>query len=186
MSKKKTFWPYGILLSLFAIVLACIATIVFASQYPVYEDKVYFQTYQEVDENINEIRAKQEIFEKFFSVSLDLNSSKDKKGRVVYDLNQDQNTLRFVLKDKIENISSKFSAELLLTRPHTNEQDAKLGLEILQNTGINSNVKEHFINVVLPRLEKGRWQLQLKIIADKDDGINTQAVGFYTYEIFVR
>ena len=45
---KKTFWPYGILLSLFAIVCACVVTIIYASNYPVYEDDSFLGKYQEV------------------------------------------------------------------------------------------------------------------------------------------
>ncbi|MEJ3913127.1 hypothetical protein WGW30_08675, partial [Campylobacter jejuni] len=34
LESKKTFWPYGILISIFAIVVACVATIIVASNYP--------------------------------------------------------------------------------------------------------------------------------------------------------
>nr|MBP3725376.1 hypothetical protein [Campylobacter sp.] len=43
---KKTFWPYGILLSLVAIVIACVITIIICLDYPVYTDDSYFDTYQ--------------------------------------------------------------------------------------------------------------------------------------------
>ena len=71
LDKKKSFWPYGILLSIFAIVLACIATIIFASQYPVYEDDSFFLSYQEVKDNYDELETKQNNFDKNFALKLD-------------------------------------------------------------------------------------------------------------------
>ena len=70
MSKKKTFWPYGIVLSIFAIVCACVATIIFSSFYPVYEDEFYFDKYQNVKYDYEGIEKKQANFNKNFEVSL--------------------------------------------------------------------------------------------------------------------
>ena len=78
-TNKKTFWPYGILLSLFAIVGACIATIIYASNYPVYEDDSFLSKYQEVDYNFNEIKLKDENFKNSYQVSLNLKPQIDKK-----------------------------------------------------------------------------------------------------------
>ena len=80
-TNKKTFWPYGILLSLFAIVGACIATIIYASNYPVYEDDSFLSKYQEVDYNFNEIKLKDENFKNSYQVSLNLKPQIDKKKR---------------------------------------------------------------------------------------------------------
>ena len=79
-TNKKTFWPYGILLSLFAIVGACIATIIYASNYPVYEDDSFLSKYQEVDYNFNEIKLKDENFKNSYQVSLNLKPQIDKKS----------------------------------------------------------------------------------------------------------
>ena len=49
---KKSFWPYGIVLSIVAIILACAATIVVAINNPVEMDSAYMQSHQSVDENI--------------------------------------------------------------------------------------------------------------------------------------
>ncbi|MFG5141885.1 hypothetical protein O8I45_08665, partial [Campylobacter lari] len=46
MENNKSFWPYGILISLGLIVIACIVTIFIASKAPVYEDNFYFDSYQ--------------------------------------------------------------------------------------------------------------------------------------------
>ncbi|EFU5122702.1 hypothetical protein ACMHOY_001450, partial [Campylobacter jejuni] len=53
LETKKSFWPYGILLSLLAIIIACIVTIFIASHHPVYEDDFYFDSYQNVENNYN-------------------------------------------------------------------------------------------------------------------------------------
>lgn len=184
---KKTFWPYGILLSLLAIIVACVATIMVASNHPVYEDDFYFDSYQNVENNYNEIQINQANFEKFFDVNLDLNSSKDKKGRVIYDLNQ--NEVHFIITDKIKGHPKNLRAELLLTRPHTSKQDEKIKVEVVQDSKTidKESLHKYFIDVKLPKLQNGRWQLKLKIFAD---GLlmenNQKVIGFYTYEIFAR
>ena len=53
---KKSFWPYGIVLSIVAIILACVATIVVAINNPVEMDSAYMQSHQSVDENITFIK----------------------------------------------------------------------------------------------------------------------------------
>ncbi len=85
-TNKKTFWPYGILLSLFAIVGACIATIIYASNYPVYEDDSFLSKYQEVDYNFNEIKLKDENFKNSYQVSLNLKPQIDKKKREFFEV----------------------------------------------------------------------------------------------------
>lgn len=188
MSKnKKTFWPYGILLSLLAIIVACVATIMVASNHPVYEDDFYFDSYQNVENNYNEIQINQATFDKFFSVNLDLNSSKDKKGRVIYNLNQ--NEVHFIVTDKIKGYPKNLHAELLLTRPHTSKQDEKIKVEVVQDSKTidKESLHKYFIDVKLPKIQSGRWQLKLKISADEiSTGDNQKAIGFYIYEIFAH
>ena len=67
MQKKKTFWPYGILISIFTIVCSCAYTIYYSLDYPVYMDDYYFNKYQKVDNNFNEIQAAQANFRREFS-----------------------------------------------------------------------------------------------------------------------
>ena len=49
MQKNKTFWPYGIVISIFAIVCSCAYTIYYSLDYPVHMDDYYFDKYQKVD-----------------------------------------------------------------------------------------------------------------------------------------
>ena len=66
--KQKSFWPYGILLAIILCVAACVATIIISLNHPVQLDSFYMDRYQNVDENINEIKAAQGRFEEKFSV----------------------------------------------------------------------------------------------------------------------
>ena len=53
---KKTFWPYAIVLSFIAIIIACAVTIIIALKHPVEMDSSDMQSYQNVDENITFIK----------------------------------------------------------------------------------------------------------------------------------
>ncbi|TKX29861.1 hypothetical protein CQA38_03590 [Campylobacter sp. MIT 12-5580] len=181
-TKKKTFWPYGILLSILAIILACVATIIFSLDYPVYEDDSFMQKYQSVDRNINDIKQKQTRFEEDYRLSLNLKPKFDKKKREFYELESLATELEILLHEISEDRSAhNISFEALLTRPHTNKQDTKL--EIL-SFSLTNKLKKSFntysLKIALPNLEKGRWQLKLK--AQKND---TQ-VAFYTYNLVIQ
>ncbi|HEB9289334.1 TPA: FixH family protein [Campylobacter coli] len=170
LESKKTFWPYGILISIFAIVVACIATIVVASNYPVYEDDFYFDSYQNVENNYNVIQKQQEQFDALFKVEFQ-NDKVDFIGKrkiASYAIDTTSYLAKFkitALNDqaKIQNLKS----EILLTRPHTREFDQKL----------LGQIQDGVLSVSLPQLEKGRWQLKIKL--STDDG----TVGFFSYEL---
>lgn len=177
MSKKKTFWPYGIILSIFAIVCACVATIIFSSFYPVYEDEFYFDKYQNVKYDYEGIEKKQANFNKNFEVSFDSikDTKKDERGRIFYIL--DKNLL-FTIKPKLcdecefaKDFSlANFSSSLLLTRPHTSKDNQHLELELIDNNKLG---------VTLGNLSQGRWQLKLKLQADDDN------IGFFTFDFVI-
>lgn len=154
---KKTFWPYGIVLSIIACIIACIATIVISLDYPVEMDNTYLQKYQSVDQNINQILISQAKFEKNFSVKLIKNELK---------LNE-QNSIEILVGKKSSELNSP-KATILLTRPETNSHNLHLGShyegEILKTQPF------------LPNLV-GRWQLIVKL----DD---TNSTGFYKFELF--
>jgi len=65
---KKSFWPYSIVLSIVAIILACAATIVVAINNPVEMDSAYMQSHQNVDENITFIKESEVRFDKKFDL----------------------------------------------------------------------------------------------------------------------
>ncbi len=172
MFKEKTFWPYGILLSIFGIILACVATIIFASNYPVYEDDFYLGKYQNVDYNFNEIQQKQANFDKLFKLVF-LNNKTSFTGQrnlKTYEVFPGE-FLKFRL-EKLDHLEPQtIEAEILLTRPHQNTQDQVL----------NAQIKNELLSLNLPNeLEKGRWQLKLKLRA------NDEAVGFHTFELRIQ
>lgn len=187
---KKTFWPYGILLALFAIVCACAVTIIYASNYPVYEDDSFLEKYQEVDYNFNEIQQKNENFKRNYTINLNTKPQFDDKKRPFYEVKFGTKELVFII-DEIEEHKSANDIELtlLLTRPHTNTQDSWLQTSelVLSNTPFidqtSTERKKSFhhytFNATLPELQKGRWQIKLK--ATK----NENSVGFYEFNLVV-
>ena len=192
-TNKKTFWPYGILLSLFAIVGACIATIIYASNYPVYEDDSFLSKYQEVDYNFNEIKLKDENFKNSYQVSLNLKPQFDKKKREFYEVKPAQVlTFRVAERNDLSKSASDINATLLLTRPHTNKQDEWLQTSEFKlankpfkdkfgklSTGYKKHSNAYTFTANLPNLAQGRWQLKLKLAKDEN------SIGFYEFNLLV-
>lgn len=162
---KKTFWPYGILLSILAIVIACITTIVIASDYPVYEDNFYFDTYQNVESNYNKIQNNQKHFDENFKLHIKDKESFIYKRKLVYYINEGQNEFRIFIENLKNYDLNKLQIEALLSRPHTNKNDEKLQVKLDVNELVfDFNVKE-----------KGNWQLLLKITQ------NENSIGFFKF-----
>lgn len=188
MDKKKSFWPYGILLSIFAIVLACIATIIFASQYPVYEDDSFFLSYQEVKDNYDELETKQNNFDKNFALKLDdrelkeqvIDTKRDKKAYILKDSNL---TLLLIKQQKGKFDFKDVNLTAKLTRPHTNENDTFLqGVEeygVVNVPIVGAKFDTKIYSFILPPLAKGRWQLKVK-------AENEEILGFKSFEFFVQ
>lgn len=192
-TNKKTFWPYGILLSLFAIVGACIATIIYASNYPVYEDDSFLSKYQEVDYNFNEIKLKDENFKNSYQVSLNLKPQIDKKKREFFEVKPAQVLVfRVAERNDLSKNASDINATLLLTRPHTNKQDEWLQTSEFKlankpfkdkfgklSTGYKKHSNAYAFTANLPNLAQGRWQLKLKLAKDEN------SIGFYEFNLLV-
>lgn len=192
-TNKKTFWPYGILLSLFAIVGACVATIIYASNYPVYEDDSFLSKYQEVDYNFNEIKLKDENFKNSYQVSLNLKPQIDKKKREFFEVKPAQVLVfRVAERNDLSKKASDINATLLLTRPHTNKQDEWLQTSEFKlankpfkdkfgklSTGLKKHSNAYTFTANLPNLAQGRWQLKLKLAKDEN------SIGFYEFNLLV-
>lgn len=193
-AKKKTFWPYGILLSLFAIVCACVVTIIYASNYPVYEDDSFLGKYQEVDYHFNEIQQKDKAFKREFRVSLNLKPRLDERKREIYEIKAGTKELEFFVQELWEDRhANNIKFTLLLTRPHTNAQDKWLQANelVLYNepyvinergqtsTRLKKSFNRYAFKAALPELEKGRWQVKLN--AQKDE----KRIGFYEFNLVV-
>lgn len=175
---KKTFWPYGILLSILAIVLACVATIIFASNYPVYEDDSFFLSYQEVKDNYDQLELRQKKFEKNFTLKLDDSGLTrqiidSKRQREAYILTS-SNLILHLSKEPESKLDFKdMRLSFKLTRPHTRENDVFLQ----EKRTIEKGKLTAYLD--LPPLAKGRWQLKVK-------AENEQILGFKSFEFFVR
>ena len=142
---KKTFWPYAIVLSIIAIIIACVATIVIALQNPVEMDSAYMQSYQKVDENITFIKESEARFDEKFGLKFE----PEFKGL--------QGKFKFHLTPKNGEISS-LSYEILLTRPQTNKDNKTLSASWQENELVSESVS----------LKEGRWQLLLRLSDKKD------------------
>jgi len=142
---KKTFWPYAIVLSIIAIIIACIVTIVIALQNPVEMDSAYMQSYQRVDENITFIKESEARFDEKFGLKFEPN------------LDGLNGKFKFYITPKSGEISS-LSYEILLTRPQTNKENKTLNASWQNNELISQSVS----------LKEGRWQLHLRL-SDKQD-----------------
>ncbi|MDO5045384.1 FixH family protein [Campylobacter sp.] len=154
-NNTKTFWPYAIVLSIIAIVIACIATIVIALKNPVQMDNFYMDRYQNVDENINEIRDTHKRFETKYAVAFDNPNPRAMEGE-----------FEFKITPKSAELPN-FKTQILLTKPETNEFNEELSL---------AQQKEVLKTAKVKLAKEGRWQILLKI----NDGEDT---GFYKFDI---
>lgn len=175
---KKTFWPYGILLSILAVVAACVATIIFASNYPVYEDDSFFLPYQEVKDNYDQLELRQKEFEKNFTLKLDDSGLKkqiidSKRQREAYILTSSNLILYLSKKPESKMDFKDMRLSFKLTRPHTQEND----MFLQEKRTIEKGKLTAYLE--LPPLSKGRWQLKVKVE-------NEQILGFKSFEFFVR
>lgn len=163
MSNKKTFWPYGILISILLIVLSCIITVIYSSNYPVYEDDFYFEKYQNIKDNYAQIEKKEQAFNENFNLYIKDDNYKKvivnvKTQRLAYVLNYDDTDIKLFL-EKIKNNDFAINNIIVkLTRPHTNAQDKDLVANVKK---INDKLSQ--IDISMPKLSKGRWQIKVKI-----------------------
>lgn len=156
---KKNYWPHSIVLVLIFMVCACVAVVVIAMKNPVEMDNFYMEKYQQVDENINEILAKQKIFEDTFEMQY-----KTKKFII-----GQSNTFEMSIKNKIDGqIVEHANIKLMVTRPETNKdnqeilaKDAKNGVFVFE--GIMAD-------------KPGRWQVLTMIVIDGKKGFNKYEV----------
>ncbi|MBR8461748.1 4-hydroxy-3-methylbut-2-en-1-yl diphosphate synthase [Campylobacter sp. faydin G-105] len=158
MQNKKTFWPYGIVLSIIACIIACIATIIIALKHPVQLDTFFIDRYQNVDDNITEIQISQKRFDDKFELKFD--------NLKIYPLTSD---FKFKIISKNGEMP-KFLAQAILSKPETNEFN--VDINITQNGDELSTDK-------IKLAKNGRWQILLKL----NDGVNTR---FYKLEFFAR
>ena len=175
---KKTFWPDGILLSIIAIVAACVVTIIFCLDYPVYSDDSYFDTYQNVDKNYEQMQIAQTKFEKDVKFNPDadiLVNGKIAQSIKELKINRDIKSIKSInSNDNISlvfDINSSAKADILLTRPHTNESDVLLNSQIQHGKLTTQSFSVS---------QKGRWQAKIKLSQ------NEKSIAFYQFNFFVE
>ncbi len=137
-------WPIGITMSILMIAGMCIWTIVIAQSMPVQMDNSYFKDYRDVDMNINEIIIKQKEFDAKYNVLLQQK-----------DLKIGENTILVRVMDKQNQAVDNATVDVLMTRPHTVEND----IELVFSTNKDGVYQFKPFDVQ----DEGRWQIQTRV-----------------------
>lgn len=179
MKKQKTFWPYGILLSIIGCVIACGYTIYVCLDYPVYVDNSSFESYQNVDNYKNDIDDALERFNAKYSFDTnatllsagaksDESMLQSKKHKRVVQVIHNNSDISLIFDT---NASANLAVQAFLTRPETSVYDKDLNATL-----DGSSLKIASFDVPI----KGRWQAKIKISE------NNASYGIYNYEFFVK
>ncbi len=158
--KEINFWPYAIVGMILTVVMLSAWTIKVALKNPVQLDNSYMMKYQDVDENINEILAKQRQFRSKYDVALNGNQFTVGSNRV---------TVEIFDKKGVPVEGAKIAA--LVTRPDTTEFDVELKNFSLKG---GKYLSEEF-NIS----RSGRWNIVVRVNIGKDEG-------FEKYKTFIK
>lgn len=110
--KEKNYWPHTVIAMIIGIVIASSATISIAVDNPVHEENIFMDTYQNVDDNINEILVSQHHFIQKYKIEVD---DKLKFG---------ENSINIKVIDKAtNNLVENAKVKVLITRPETTKFD---------------------------------------------------------------
>jgi hypothetical protein len=151
VKQEKNYWPHAIVTVLIFMVFACAMVVKIAMDNPVQMDSFYLEKYQKVNEDINEIKEKQKIFEENFVIKYQ--TEKFTIGK--------PNTFKMSIENiKNQSIVKNAEIKLVLSRPDTNEFNQEFNLKNAVNgVFIIDNIKVN---------KPGRWQILTKIkIGDK-------------------
>lgn len=74
MNKKRNFWPIGILVIIVIGVLLLVWLVMLSIKDPVFDDEAYFQSYENVEKNINNILKDTEAFNKEYTIYVAANT----------------------------------------------------------------------------------------------------------------
>ncbi len=155
---KRNYWPHFIVGSILAVFGLCVWTVKQASSVPVQKDDFYFDSYYNVNLNINKIRAMQKEFNEKYIVEYD-------KNHLVLNA---KNSINLVLKTKDGKLIEDANISMIITRPTTNEFNKRpkfLGF---------SNGSYHFKKVLVDKI--GRWQIKSKVTIGDLTGFITKEV----------
>ena len=160
IKKEKNWWPHAIILVLCFMIFACAMVVKIAMDNPVQMDSFYLEKYQQVNENINEIRAKQKVFEENYAL----------ESKTIKFTMGESNSFKMSIKNiKDKSIVQDAQITLLISRPDSNDYNQEFILKNAKNgVFIFDGIKAE-----LP----GRWQVLTKInIGDKSS--------FNHYEVY--
>ncbi|KIM11878.1 MAG: hypothetical protein KU37_03205 [Sulfuricurvum sp. PC08-66] len=140
-----SYWPWGIILGILAIIALSVGTIVIAVSNPVQMSNDHLDDYHAVDSHINDIHTDNIAFRKHYTMQYMTQAFEANNTQIVY---------------KIENNATKTGVEgakfqAVLTRPDELQSDITLELES-EASGLYT-----FKAVNLPKL--GRWNLFVKV-----------------------
>lgn len=158
-NKELNLWPHAIITMIILGIIAGGWTIKIALDNPVELDNYYFEKYQDVKRDMNEIMEKQDEFDANFAINYGIESIK---------LNQE-----FFVPIKIQNKTNNSYVKdaniaFMLTRPDTNKLNVELSA---------TKAKDDIFTFGPLKVDKiGRWQILTKI------EINGK-VGFFTKEV---
>ena len=160
VKKDRNYWPHAIVTVLILMVCACAMVLKIAMDNPVQMDSFYLEKYQDVNRDINKIRAKQKIFEENFKLEY-----KTKK----FTIGENNSFKISIINIKNKSIIENAEIKLVVSRPDTNEFNQEFKMKIAKNgVFIFDGIKAE-----LP----GRWQILTKIkIGDKSS--------FNRYEVY--
>ncbi len=160
VKKNRNYWPHAIVIVLILMVCACSLVLKIAMDNPVQMDSFYLEKYQDVNKDINKIRAKQKIFEENFKLEY-----KTKKFTI-----GENNSFKMSIKNiKDQSLVENAKIKLVISRPDTND----FNQEFIMKSAKNGVFIFDGIKAKLP----GRWQILTKInIGDKSS--------FNRYEVY--
>ena len=160
LKKERNYWPHAIVTVLIFMVFACAMVVKIAMDNPVQMDSFYLDKYQQVDENINDIKEKQRVFEENFA--LVYKTKKFTMGK--------SNSFEMSIKNiKDKSTVQNADIRLVISRPDTNEFNQEFILKNAKN-GV-------FVFDGIKAEKPGRWQILTKInIGDKSS--------FNKYEVY--
>lgn len=140
-------WPIGIILSIFGLIALSIWTIQQANIKPVVMDDYYFESYQNVEANINEIQAKQIAFDKKYNTQILANTP--------FVIGQNEIGIKLMTKTDNQPVADA-NITVKITRPDTDKYD-----QMLKVTSYEDGVY-HLTPFQVEKI--GRWQIMTKII----------------------
>lgn len=144
-NNKANYWPHFIVASIFGVAGLCVWTVKIAVEHPVEMDSFYFDSYQNVDQDYNNIILQQQAFDKKYSVDIANNNF------II-----GMNSLTVSIKDLAgEKVISDANVTVVITRPDTQRLDKKPKVLSVYN-GVYT-----FSNFDIQKL--GRWQIMSKV-----------------------